>query len=67
MLSKEQCKRVLFKVGIKLGVSPKRISERLLSDVDKNDMMSGLLNIEALEAHTEVWRDNGMQDLNKSP
>lgn len=53
---------MLFNVGIKLGVSPRLISERLLSDLDKNDMLAGKISIVELEAFTEVWRDNGMPD-----
>jgi len=62
MLSTDECRKILFKVGIKLGVSPKLISERLLSDLDKDDMLQGLISIESLIAFTEVWRDNGMPD-----
>lgn len=61
-LTTDECKRILFKVGLKLGVSPKLISERLLSDQDKCDMLSGEISIVELEASTEVWRDNGMPD-----
>lgn len=49
-------------MGIKLGVSPRLISERLLSDNDKDDMREGLITIEALEANTVAWIKNGMPD-----
>lgn len=62
MLTIKQCKSILFNLGIGLGVSPKLISMRLLDDLDKDDMLSGLIEIAALRAHTEVWRDNGMPD-----
>ncbi len=61
-LTKDECKKILFKIGIKLGVSPKLISERLLDDNDKCDMLNGDLSIASLEAATELWRDAGMPD-----
>ena len=61
-LTAEQCKKILFNIGIKLGVSPRLISTRLLSREDKDDMLNGLLPIEALETHVKVWMDNGMPD-----
>ena len=62
MLTKEQCKKILFNLGIKLGVSPRLISDRLLDDHDKCDMLNGDLPIASLEAATELWRDSGMPD-----
>jgi len=38
MKTPDECKKILFTVGIKLGVSPKLISTRLLNDLDKSDM-----------------------------
>lgn len=57
-----QCKSKLFKLGIKLGVSPNLISTRLLSKADKEDMLNGLLPDEALEFHVKVWMKAGMPD-----
>lgn len=62
MLTKEQCQKKLFNLGIKLGVSPKLISTRLLSKEDKEDMLNGLLSDDALECHVKVWKDAGMPD-----
>ena len=62
MLTENECKKILFKLGIELGVSPNLISTRLLDDQDKVDMMAGDLTIDSLRAHTEVWRDQGMPD-----
>lgn len=62
MPSKEDCKKILSKLGFKLGVSPKLIATRLLDDDDKNDMMYGFINIEELELAVKVWMDNGMPD-----
>jgi hypothetical protein len=62
LLTKEECKKILSRLGFKLGVSPRLISERLLSDQDKIDMLDGNFEISSLEASVEVWRDNGMPD-----
>lgn len=62
MPTTEECKKILSRVGLKLGVSPRLISERLLSDRDKRDMLIGVLSIASLEETVEVWRDNGMPD-----
>jgi hypothetical protein len=58
--TREQCQKILFNLGIKLGISPKLISERLLSDLDKVDMMGGVISIEALEYAIGAWRGCGM-------
>ncbi len=62
ILTKEDCKKMLSKVGFKLGVSPNLIATRLLSDEDKQDMLEGILTLDALAASVEVWRDMGMPD-----
>jgi len=61
-MTKDECKKILSKIGFKLGVSPNLIRFRLLSDNDKVDMLNGLIPIVELEANTKVWRDNGMPD-----
>lgn len=62
-ITMEECKKILFRLGIKFGVSPKLISERLLSDRDKNDMMEGSITIDSLEHHVEAWMASGMPDI----
>lgn len=62
MATKEQCRKILFNLGIKFGVSPKLISERLLSTEDKEDMLNRLVPINALESYVAVWKENGMPD-----
>jgi hypothetical protein len=62
MPTREECQKILSRVGFKLGVSPKLIATRLLSEDDKQDMLNGLLPIEALEIHVKVWKDMGMPD-----
>lgn len=62
MATREECKRVLSKLGFKLGVSPSLIATRLLSEDDKQDMLNGDLPIEALECAVMLWKDAGMPD-----
>lgn len=61
-LTTDDCKRILFKVGIKFGVSPKLISERLLDVQDKCDMLNGEIPIALLEVAVLAWKDAGMPD-----
>lgn len=62
MPSRDECKKILSKLGFKLGVSPSLIATRLLSEDDKQDMVNGDLPLDALECHIKVWKDNGMPD-----
>ena len=62
MLTKEECKKILSRIGFKLGVSPNLIATRLLNDCDKMDMMEGKTEISSLEQMVKVWCDNGMPD-----
>jgi len=61
------CKRILFNLGIKFGVSPRLISMHLLSAKDKRDMLAGVYDISSLEQSVELWRDSGMPDHNTIP
>jgi hypothetical protein len=62
LLTKDECKKIISRLGFELGVSPKLVALRLLNDLDKTDMLNGDLPIASLRAHMEVWRDNGMPD-----
>lgn len=62
MQTKEQCQKQIFNVAIKLGVSPKLISTRLLSTDDKHDMLNGLISEEALLTAVRVWIKASMPD-----
>lgn len=62
MISDEECKKIISKLGWALGVSPKLITTRLLDDLDKNYIRHGLIDIVDLKKAVEVWRDNGMPD-----
>ncbi len=59
-LTVAECKSWLFKLGIKHGVAPKLISERLLSNEDKEDMLKGLISFETLDCHVKFWKEYGM-------
>jgi len=52
---------MIFKLGVKYGVNPARISTELLSDADKEDMVSGELTFDALETAVDVWVQYGCQ------
>jgi hypothetical protein len=56
----EECKTMLFKLAVKHGVSPKLISERLLSKEDKDDMLAGLITFDTLDCYVGVWKEQGM-------
>lgn len=60
--SEAECKKLIFKIGIELGASPKLIATRLLSEADKHDMLSGHLDFESLLTAVKVWIQNGMPD-----
>jgi hypothetical protein len=62
MLNRDECQRKLFKLGIKLGISPKLIATKLLTEEDKQAMLCGDLTDEALEAHVKTWMASGMPD-----
>ncbi len=49
-------------MGVKFKVFPKLISERLLSQEDKEDMKNGLLPEISLEAHIRAWMGAGSPD-----
>lgn len=63
-LTKEDCKRILFKLGIELGVPPALISTRMLNAQDKCDMLNGDLGIEELEQRVIAAKANGMFNTN---
>lgn len=65
MLTREDCKKRLFTVGIKLGVSPRLIALRLLDESDKDAMMTGEIGIECLELFVRLWMAAEMPDYAK--
>ena len=62
MMVKKDCQKILFNIGIKLGVSPRLISERLLDAQDKCDMLNGDVSQEMLEIAVKLWMDAGKPD-----
>ncbi len=61
-MNKDQCRKTIFNLGMRFGVSPKLISERLLSDDDKRDMLTGEINENVLAVAVGAWKDAGMPD-----
>ena len=59
-LTKQECQKKLFDIGLKLGVSPKLIATRLLSKDDKDDMLQGLISDDSLLTAVKIWQENGM-------
>lgn len=62
MPTRDECKRILSRVGLKLGVSPNLISSRLLDPYDKELMLSGEVTFEILCVATKMWMDAAMPD-----
>jgi hypothetical protein len=58
-LTERECNSIIFQTAIKHGVNPKEISEKLLSDEDKQDMMNGELPVEVLEIAVLLWKECG--------
>jgi hypothetical protein len=61
-LTDEACKHQIKFLARKLGVEPKLIVTKLMSEEDKDDMCNGLLPYESLECHVKVWIEAGMAD-----
>ncbi len=62
MLTIQQCKSMIFKSGVKYGISPRLISERMLTDDDKQDMLEGAVSQECLDLNVELWIKCEMPD-----
>lgn len=58
----QQCKSLIFKLGLKYGIAPRLISERLLSSEDKEDMLNDLLPSEVLDSAVALWKEDGMRN-----
>lgn len=56
----QECKRMLVRLAMKHQVPPKLISERLLSEEDKADMLSGEIAAQTLDCHIATWVEFGM-------
>lgn len=62
MRTRADCKRLISRVGLDLGVSPMAISLRLLSHQDKRGLLSGEVTEDCLRAHVQLWIANGKPD-----
>lgn len=62
MPTTDDCKKIIFKIGLELGVSPNLIATRLLSNDDKQDMLAGLIPDETLVTAVKCWMEAGMPD-----
>lgn len=63
MRTPSECRKILFKIGVELGISPKLISERMLTKEDKISMLNEEISIEGIAEHVKAWKIAGMQDL----
>lgn len=63
-LTTDECKRIIFNLGIKFGVSPKLIATRMLTPQDKCDMLNGDLTVPQLEILVQSGKLNGMFVVN---
>jgi hypothetical protein len=61
-LSEKHCKDLLSEIAKMLCVKEEMISNRLLSEEDKQDLLDGNIPIESLITHVKVWIANGMPD-----
>lgn len=62
MKTDDECKRILSKLGLKHGVSPRIIADTLLDESDKDGMRSGEVTPEQLDCAVGAWLDAGMPD-----
>lgn len=65
MRTTKQCQKLIFDIAMRVGVSPKLIATRLLSDDDKKDMLNSSITDEQLEAHVRVWHENRMPNYSE--
>ena len=63
MRTEQECKKILSKIGFKLGVSPSLISTKLLNKQDKQAMLNGEISEDILELFVSVWKSTGMHDM----
>jgi hypothetical protein len=63
ILTRDECKKIIYKLSRELCVPPGLILERLMSEKDKADMLAGEISIESLRCHIGAWKANGMEDL----
>jgi len=62
MPTETDCKRLIFKVAISLGVSPNLIATRLLDASDKQLMLDGEIDETVLDCGVRSWIEAGCPD-----
>lgn len=60
MPTETDCKRLIFKVAISLGISPNLIATRLLDASDKHLMLDGEIDENVLRVAVKCWMDAGV-------
>lgn len=61
-LTIQQCKSLIFRASIAVGANPKEVSEKLLSQEDKEAMLNGDVSQHMLETAIKCWMDVGRPD-----
>jgi hypothetical protein len=61
-MTEREAKSILFKIGVEFGVSPAKISTKLLSKEDKQDILNDLIPMETLKLAVRLWNDAGQLD-----
>lgn len=64
-MTEREAKSIIFKLGVEFGVSPAKISTKLLSVDDKQDMLNDLVPIDTLRTAVKCWIEAGMPDYVK--
>lgn len=59
-LTDAACKNIIISLARKLGINPRLVTTRLMSDEDKNDMRNGDVPIKMLELYLKLWIEEGL-------
>lgn len=63
MPTHDDCKKIISKLCFRHGVSPKLVSERLLSSDDKQLMLDGEITLEILDVAIRAWICSGKPNV----
>ena len=58
----KECKKLIFAVAVRLGVSPRIIMTECLTADDKKDIESGEITLDALILHIKYWLETKRQE-----
>lgn len=61
-LTDEQCKKIIKEIAMRACIRPHLITERLLSEEDKEDMRNGDLGAIEIKSHLRAWIKEGLPD-----